>query len=92
MGKINILPEKVISKIAAGEVIERPSSVLKELIENSIDAQSNKIFIEIEKGGKKLIKVVDDGVGIDQEDIGYVFQDMQQVKYRMKKTLKKLFH
>ena len=92
MGKINILPEKVISKIAAGEVIERPSSVLKELIENSIDAQSNKIFIEIEKGGKKLIKVVDDGVGIDQEDIGYVFQDMQQVKYRMKKILKKLFH
>ena len=90
MGKINILPEKVISKIAAGEVIERPSSVLKELIENSIDAQSNKIFIEIEKGGKKLIKVVDDGVGIDQEDIGYVFSRYATSKIADEKDLEKI--
>ncbi|MCD6220939.1 ATP-binding protein, partial [bacterium] len=73
MGKIKVLPEKVRSKIAAGEVVERPSSVLKELIENSIDAQSNRIFIEIEKSGKKLIKVVDNGTGIEEDDIGNVF-------------------
>ncbi|MEA3378490.1 MAG: DNA mismatch repair endonuclease MutL [Nanoarchaeota archaeon] len=65
---INILDEKVINKIAAGEVIERPASVVKELIENSLDAKSSKIEIHIEDYGKRLIKVSDDGTGMSKED------------------------
>ncbi|MCD6576967.1 MAG: DNA mismatch repair endonuclease MutL [Anaerolineaceae bacterium] len=61
---IIILPKEVSSKIAAGEVVERPVSVVKELIENSIDAKSRKIFINIEQAGKKLIEIIDDGEGI----------------------------
>jgi DNA mismatch repair protein MutL len=69
MGSIKLLSEATIRKIAAGEVIARPSSVVKELIENSIDAQSTKITIEIQKGGKDLIRVIDDGIGMDRADI-----------------------
>ena len=68
MSIIKILPEIVSNKIAAGEVIERPASVVKELIENSIDAGAEKIFITIEKAGKKLICVSDNGCGMDQDD------------------------
>lgn len=67
--KIKPLPEEVINKISAGEVVERPASVLKELIENSLDANSKKIEVFIEKGGKRLIKVKDDGVGIYPDDM-----------------------
>jgi DNA mismatch repair protein MutL len=69
MPEINLLTEDVISKIAAGEVVERPASVLKELIENSIDSGAKRINIEIEKAGKKLIRVQDDGSGMDKEDL-----------------------
>lgn len=72
MGKVKILPEEVRKKISAGEVIERPSSVIKELVENSIDAGSTKIIIEIEDGGKKLIRVSDNGEGILKEDLPLV--------------------
>jgi DNA mismatch repair protein MutL len=68
MGMIRVLPEQVVNKIAAGEVIERPSSVVKELIENSLDAQANMISISIRHGGKSFIKVVDNGVGMDRAD------------------------
>lgn len=68
MGKIRIPPEDTIKRIAAGEVIERPSSVVKELIENSLDAQAKKIVIELEEGGKKLIRVKDDGEGMARDD------------------------
>jgi DNA mismatch repair protein MutL len=74
MGKIKILDESISAKIAAGEVIERPVSVVKELIENSIDAGSKHIFVEIEKGGKSLIKVTDDGEGMDPDDVRLAFE------------------
>ena len=69
MPEIKVLPEEVIAKIAAGEVIERPASVLKELLENAEDAGASHIDIEIEKAGKKLIRVRDDGKGMGQEDM-----------------------
>jgi len=67
--KVQILPEILCNKIAAGEVVERPSSVVKELLENSIDAGAKEISIEIEKGGKKLIRIIDDGCGMGKEDV-----------------------
>jgi len=69
MSRIKSLPEDIIRKIAAGEVVERPASVLKELIENSIDAMADQIDVFVEKGGKKLIQVVDNGVGIHPDDM-----------------------
>ena len=73
MAKINILPSKVYNRIAAGEVIERPCSVVKELVENAIDAGATEIEIYIENGGKDLIKVIDNGCGIEYEDMQSVF-------------------
>lgn len=73
MGKIHILDEATINKIAAGEVIERPSSVVKELIENSIDAGANDIRVEVIKAGKKQIRVIDNGCGMGKEDAALSF-------------------
>jgi DNA mismatch repair protein MutL len=73
MGKIRILDEATINKIAAGEVIERPSSVVKELIENSIDAGANDIRIEVAKSGKNSIRVTDNGCGMSKEDAALSF-------------------
>ncbi len=74
MGKIKLLDENLINKIAAGEVIERPASVVKELIENALDAGAKKIVIELENGGMDLIRIVDDGCGMDREDSKLAFE------------------
>jgi DNA mismatch repair protein MutL len=73
MGKIHVLDEGTINKIAAGEVIERPASIVKELVENSVDAGATAISIEIQEGGKSYINVSDNGCGILKEDAGKVF-------------------
>lgn len=73
MSRINILDSITSNKIAAGEVVERPSSVAKELIENSLDANSKKIVVEIEDGGQGLLRITDDGDGIHPEDVEKAF-------------------
>jgi len=72
--KIEVLPESISQVIAAGEVIERPASVVKELMENAIDAGSLEITVELKAGGLQLIRVVDNGEGMDQEDVPVAFQ------------------
>ena len=69
MGLIRILSEKVASQIAAGEVVERPASVVRELIDNSIDSGASRILIKIENGGRNLIRVADNGAGMDRDDL-----------------------
>src|SRR3990170_1668833 len=72
--KIKLLPQNLINQIAAGEVVERPASVLKELIENSIDADSTHIVIKVEKGGTRLLSVADNGAGMSGKDAILAFE------------------
>ena len=74
MGKVRKLPEEIVDKIAAGEVVERPASVVKELIENALDADARAISIEVEGGGKRVIRVRDDGMGMSGEDLELAVQ------------------
>ena len=67
--KIAVLDQNTIDKIAAGEVVERPSSVVKELVENAIDAGATAVTVEITDGGKKLIRITDNGSGIEAEEV-----------------------
>ena len=73
MGKIQVLDGETINKIAAGEVVERPSSVVKELVENAIDAGASAITVEIQDGGTTLIRITDNGSGMEKEDISMAF-------------------
>lgn len=73
MPRINVLPKNIADLIAAGEVVERPSSVIKEFVENSIDAGAKKIVVEIQNGGKTYMRVTDDGCGIEQDDVRKAF-------------------
>ncbi len=90
MARIRLLDEDTINKIAAGEVIERPASAVKELVENSIDAGASKVLVEVADGGKSLIKVTDDGCGIDPEDLPLAFQKHATSKIRDSKDLEKI--
>jgi len=74
MGKIHVLPERVANQIAAGEVVERPASVVKELLENALDAGSTRIRIHVEAGGKKLIQITDNGCGMVRDDAMLAFE------------------
>src|SRR5262249_48865400 len=74
MGIIRQLPPSVVNQIAAGEVIERPASVVKELLENAIDARAARVDLTVERGGKDLVRVVDNGQGMDPDDLLLAFQ------------------
>ena len=79
MAKISVLPENIINQIAAGEVVENPSSIVKELMENSIDAGASNIDIIINKGGHELIHIIDNGCGMSKDDLRLAFQGTLQV-------------
>ena len=74
MSRIRILSDIMSNKIAAGEVVQRPASVVKELVENAIDADANRIEITISNGGRDLIQVVDDGIGLDKDELNLALQ------------------
>src|SRR5271169_2600163 len=82
MSRIRILPENVANKIAAGEVVERPASVVKELLENALDANAHSIRIEVESGGKRLIRITDDGSGMNRDDALLAFERHATSKLR----------
>src|SRR3989475_8771514 len=87
MGRIRVLHDQVANKIAAGEVVERPASVLKELLENSLDAGGTRFRIEVESGGRRLIRVADDGCGMSRDDAMLAFERHATSKLRDVKDL-----
>lgn len=90
--KITVLPEGLANRIAAGEVVERPASVVKELIENSLDAEARSITISVKKSGQEEILVSDDGWGMDEEDINLAFRRHATSKIKEAKDLQCILH
>ncbi len=82
MGRIRVLPDHVANQIAAGEVVDRPASVVKELLENALDARASRIRVEVEAGGRKLIRVADDGHGMNRDDALLAFERHATSKLR----------
>ena len=87
MGRIRVLPDQVANKIAAGEVVERPASVVKELLENALDAGSTEVRVEVESGGRRLIRITDDGCGMLRDDALLAFERHATSKLRDVKDL-----
>ncbi|MGZ5482102.1 MAG: DNA mismatch repair endonuclease MutL, partial [Pyrinomonadaceae bacterium] len=74
MSKIRVLPDHLSNLIAAGEVVERPASVAKELVENAIDAGATRVTVDVEGGGRRLLKITDDGEGMTRDDAVLAFE------------------
>jgi len=87
MGRIRVLPDQVANQIAAGEVVDRPASVVKELLENALDAGANRIRIEVEAGGRRLIRISDDGYGMNRDDALLAFERHSTSKLRTAEDL-----
>ncbi|MCH6569199.1 MAG: ATP-binding protein, partial [Acidobacteria bacterium] len=90
MARVRVLPDILAHKIAAGEVVERPASVVKELLENALDSEARRIVVEAEEGGKRLILVRDDGMGMSPEDALLAFQHHATSKIQNFKDLSHL--
>ena len=89
-GKIHVLPDDVSCRIAAGEVVERPASVVKELLDNSLDAGSSLITVEVAEGGRRLIRVTDNGIGMDKTDAQLAYQRFATSKLQTEEDLFRL--
>ena len=90
MNKIKILPDNLANQIAAGEVVERPASVIKELVENAIDAGAKRVQIDIELGGRRLMRVTDDGEGMQRDDAILAFERHATSKIKTLEDLGKI--
>src|SRR5579859_2599702 len=82
MGRIRVLSDQVANQIAAGEVVDRPASVVKELLENALDAGATRIRVEVEAGGRKLIRITDNGHGMNRDDALLAFERHATSKLR----------
>src|ERR1700752_2198616 len=82
MGRIRVLSDQVANQIAAGEVVDRPASLVKDLLKNALDAGANRIRVEVEAGGRKLIRIADDGCGMNRDDALLAFERHATSKLR----------